>query len=69
MSFTEGHALVCDCDECLNRGGGTPAPPARVRSVSPERLPYWRERLKERSPSERRSEQTDDLAGGKWTGW
>jgi len=44
MSFTEGHALCCDCDACLNRGGGTPAttPPTVVTLAS--RLPAWRAR-------------------------
>lgn len=43
MSFTEGHALCCDCDECLCRGGGSKtASLPRVEPTPSDRVPAWR---------------------------
>ena len=42
MSFTQGHALQCDCDSCLNRGGGQLLAAPRVIATPPERPPSWR---------------------------
>jgi hypothetical protein len=42
------HALCCDCDACLNRGGG--ASPTAVPAVSrtrPEAPPPWRLRARQ----------------------
>lgn len=49
MSFTEGHALCCDCDECINRGGGTPAAAPRVEQTPFDRVPACR--LREPEPN------------------
>lgn len=45
MSFTDDHALQCDCDSCLNRGGGaTLASLPEVVATTPDRSPPWRQR-------------------------
>jgi len=68
MSFTEGHVLCCDCDECLNRGGGTPSASTRVERTPRARSPSWRQRAT--------NEEVErlQLAGigkmeTKWSGW
>lgn len=36
------HVLCCDCDGCLNRGGGTPAAATPTHPTPPDRVPAWR---------------------------
>jgi hypothetical protein len=51
-SFTEGHILQCSCDECLNRGGGIPAPTAAIRKTKPDEPALWRVRAKSQRDTE-----------------
>jgi hypothetical protein len=60
MSFTEGHALCCDCDECLNRGGGQKLESPVVVHPTPALMPRRRSQ---------REAWREVLAERQWTGW
>lgn len=46
------HVLCCDCDQCLNRGGGIPSAPSSLSRSKPDKPPPWRMRAKARAAAE-----------------